>query len=98
MRIGGVMKVFDEDGNFIGEFIEAEKDKITDSFDDGLWWLGLILLIISPFWTILVIILWLIFKLIFGIIKFLFKIIWWIIRLPFCLIFYREFPEFDIDD
>lgn len=92
------MDVYDKDGNFLGEFIEAEKEKITETFDDGLWWLGIIFLIISPFWTILVFALWLIFKLIVNIIKFALKIIWWIIRLPFCLIFYRELPSFNKED
>ena len=26
------MEVYDKDGNFLGEFIEAEKEKITDTF------------------------------------------------------------------
>ncbi|MCI6266123.1 MAG: hypothetical protein MR598_04690 [Erysipelotrichaceae bacterium] len=88
------MKVFDENGNFIGEFIEAEKEKIEESFEGGLWWLGIIFLFISPFWTILVIGLWLIFKLILKLVKLIFKIVWWIVRLPFCLIFYKELPQF----
>ena len=84
------MKVYDEDGNFLGDFISAEKEKIVETFDDGLWWLGLFFLFVAPFWTILVIILWLIFKLIINLIKLILKVIWWLIRLPFCLIFNRE--------
>ena len=29
------MKVFDENGNFLGEFIEESKDRISTSFDES---------------------------------------------------------------
>ena len=52
------MKLFDEDGNYVGELIkdsiEEVKDNAMDSFDDGSWILGLVLLlIVFPGWTIL---------------------------------------------
>ena len=91
------MKVYDEDGNFIGDFISAEKEKIEETFDGGWWFLGIILLIASPFWTIFVVILWLILKGIINLIKFALRCIGWIIRTPFCLWRYGEFPEFKKD-
>lgn len=92
------MEIYDKDGNFLGEFIGAEKEKIIETFDEGLWLLGIFFLIVSPFWTILVIVLWLIIKLIINLIKFALKVLWWIIKLPFFLIFYKEFPEFNKKD
>lgn len=88
------MKIFDEDGNYLGDFIEDTKDKIDDAFEGSWLWGIVFLLIIAPGWTILGIIVISIFKLIKFIIKLIFKIIWWIIRLPFTLIFQHEFPEF----
>lgn len=87
------MKIFDEDGNFLGEFIEDSKDKISDSFDDSVGngcvtFLYMILLII------IVAIIWYILKGIFILCKFLLRIIWWLVRVPFCLIFRKEWPEF----
>ena len=88
------MKVFDENGNCLGEFFEDTKEKIEDSFD-GSWLGGIVfLLFIAPGWTILGIVLILLFKLIFGIIKLALKTVWWIVRLPFTLVFSREIPEF----
>ena len=88
------MEIFDRDGNFLGEFIEKQKDDVADSFESSWGW-GLLCLL----WkflpaVIIVTILWFIFKAIFLLIKLCLKIIWWIIRLPFCWFFYREFPEF----
>ena len=88
------MKVFDEDGNYLGEFIDGTKEKVEDAFDSSWIWGIIFLLIIAPGWTILGIILISIFKLIKAIIRLVFKTIWWIFRLPFCLIFRRKFPEF----
>lgn len=87
------MKIFDEDGNFLGEFIEDSKDKISNSFDESIGngcatFLYMILLII------IVAILWYIFKGIFMLIKFILKIIWWLIRAPFLLVLKREWPKF----
>lgn len=88
------MKIFDEDGNYIGEFLEDTKDKIDDAFEGSWMWGIIFLLLIAPGWTILGIVVISIVKLIAFIIKLIFRILWWTIRLPFCLIFYREFPEF----
>lgn len=93
------MKVFDENGNFLGEFFEAEKEKIDNQFDDGSWILGIILLLfLFPVKTIIVLVSIFFFYIIASIIKFVLKVIWWIIRLPFCLIFYREIPSFNKSD
>lgn len=91
------MKLYDENGSFVGDFIAAEKEKISETFDDGLWWLGIVFLIISPFWTIFVIVLWLILKGIIKLIAFILRCVWWIIRLPFYLYLYGELPEFRKD-
>lgn len=81
---------YDEYGNSLDMgFFEKRKEDISDAFSTS-FLLGLILLIISPFWGIAYIILMAIFK----IIIFLLKILWWIIKLPFCLIIYKEFPKF----
>ena len=44
------MKLFDEDGNYVGEFlkdsIENVKDSATGSIEDGSWIWGLIVLLI----------------------------------------------------
>lgn len=88
------MKIFDEDGNYIGEFLEDTKEKIDDAFEGSWIWGIIFLLLIAPGWTILGIVVISIFKLIAFIIKLIFRILWWTIRLPFCLLFYREFPQF----
>ena len=53
------MKVFDEDGNFLGEFIEDSKDKISDSFDESVGngcvtflYMILLIAIVAVFWWI----------------------------------------------
>ena len=93
------MKIFDEDGNYLGEFIkesiEEVKDNATETISDGSWILGLImLLIIFPGWTILGGIIYIIGKLIWWIFKIVINTAWWLIRLPFTLFIYRELPEF----
>lgn len=93
------MKLFDEDGNYVGELIkdsiEEVKDNAMDSFDDGSWILGLVLLlIVFPGWTILGGVIYLIIKIIWWIFRILINSLWWLIRLPFTLIFKGEFPEF----
>lgn len=100
------MKLFDEDGNYVGEFlldsIESVKDKATDAIDDGSWIVGLIILVILfPGWALLCGVIYIIFKLICLIIKlaicvckFIIRVLWWLLRLPFCLIFQGDFPEF----
>ncbi|MGN1181543.1 MAG: hypothetical protein ACI4SR_00940 [Faecalibacillus sp.] len=42
------MKVFDENGNYLGGFIEDTKDKIDDAFEDSWIWGILFLLLIVP--------------------------------------------------
>ena len=55
-------KLFDEDGELIGGFLENTKDNISEAFDTS-WLLGLLLLIISPIWGIIFILFVLLFKL-----------------------------------
>lgn len=93
------MKIFDEDVNYLGEFIkesiEEVKDNATETISDGSWILGLImLLIIFPGWTILGGVIYIIGKLIWWIFKIVINTAWWLIRLPFTLFIYRELPEF----
>lgn len=94
------MKIFNENGDFLGDFTEATgtiaektKDTISSCFETGML-LGIIGLFISPFWGILAIIGILLFKLISVVLKFIFDCVWWIIRVPFCLLFWRELPNF----
>lgn len=100
------MRLFDEDGNYVGEFlmdsIENVKDKATDALDDGSWILGLItLIIIFPGWALLcgviyiiIRLIWWMFKLAISACKFIIRILWWMVRLPFSWIFQGDFPEF----
>ena len=98
------MKIFDEDGNFLGDFIADQKDKVSDSFDESPGDGCLCILYLIPFILIVIILYYLLklfiiicrylLKLLVIICKFLIRIIWWILRLPFYLIFYRETPEF----
>ena len=91
------MKIFDEDGNFIGEFISDSVEQAKDSYDDsgvsGCLFVSLLLSIKFPFILVLIIF-WYFLKLMWVIFKFFLRIFWWIIRLPFTLIFRGEFPEF----
>ena len=96
------MKLFDEDGNYIGEFFAATKEKVEDSFEDSWIWGLFVLLIIAPGWLLFGLIIWGIFKILKLIVGLLFKLllllvrcIWWLVRLPICLIFYHEFPKFN---
>lgn len=93
------MKLFDEDGNYVGEFIkdsiEEVKDNAVDKISNGELFLGLIvLLFVFPGWTILGLVIYLICKIISFVIKLSINIVWWLIRLPFTLIISRELPEF----
>lgn len=87
------MKLYDENGNFVGEFIKNTTENVGEAFSVS-WALGLLLLFISPIWGIVVISLWFIFKMIFKLIVFVLKLIWWVIRVPFCLISRQEWPRF----
>lgn len=87
------MKVFDKDGNFLGEFIEDSKDKISDSFDESVG-NGCITFLYMILIIVIVAIVWYIFKGIVLLFKFILRILWWIIRTPFCLIFRKEWPRF----
>lgn len=95
------MKVFDEHGNYLGEFIENTKEKVEDAFEISWFWGIIFLLIIAPGWTLLGLIVWGLFKAIKFIIVLLFKLVsllsrclWWLIRSPFYLIFQHEMPKF----
>ena len=75
------MKVFDESGNFLGEFIEATgetisttKDIVVDAFSVSII-LGILGLIFAPWLTILVIALIFIFKLFIFILKLVFMLL-----------------------
>ena len=87
------MKLFDEDGNYIGEFIEKTEETVDSAFKIS-WLLGIICFLISPVWTIIVILICSIIKLFFKLIVLILRVIWWIIKLPFCLIFFRKLPIF----
>ena len=87
------MELFDKDGNFVGEFIEKQKDDVSDAFSTS-WALGILCFFWKPIPTIIVLLLWLIFKVIFSITKLCLKCAWWLIRLPFCLIFQKKWPKF----
>lgn len=90
------MRLFDENGTFVGEFIEATeemidhtKEVVSDKFSDSIF-LGILCLIIAPRWTLLALFLILLAKTI----KLILNTAWWIIKLPFSLVFKRRLPEF----
>ncbi len=94
------MKVYDESGNFLGDFLEASnqaisgaKEAVCDMADVSLV-LGIIGLICAPGITLAIICGLFIFHLFIGIIKLALKTIWWLIRLPFTLIFIQCLPKF----
>lgn len=94
------MKLFDENGSFVGEFIEASgevidktKETVSDAFSSSLA-LGILGFMIAPWWTLFAIVVIFVFKLLIAIIKLSLRIAWWLIRLPFTLIFKKEFPSF----
>ena len=95
------MKIFDENGNYLGEFFEDTKEKVEDAFE-GSWLFGIIFLFfIAPWWTLFGLVVWGICKILKFVIVLLFKLavlflrcLWWLIRLPFCLIFLHEKPKF----
>lgn len=80
-------KIYDENDNFIGEyigdFVEEAKDSVSDSFDvsfgSGLFAVLCVLAFKFP-WLILVIIGWGILKLLWIVLKFVGRIVWWILR------------------
>ena len=81
-------KIYDEDDNFIGEyvgdFLENAKDTVSDSFDTSLGSGCLAILCVLAFkfpWLILVIIGWLILKLLWVVLKFIGRILWWVLRI-----------------
>ena len=87
------MKVFDEHGNLLGEFIEDSKDKVSESFDNSLPEGCVCLLYMIPV-IILLYVLWLLLGLMLKLCKLVLRAAWWVIRVPFCLIFLGEWPEF----
>ena len=95
------MKLFDEDGNYVGEFFEDTKEKVEDAFEASWIWGIVFLLIIAPGWTLAGLTLFGIIKLFKLLIILLYKLLllflrclWWLIRLPFYSIFQHELPEF----
>ncbi|MBQ8559666.1 MAG: hypothetical protein IJ439_06775 [Tyzzerella sp.] len=80
-------RIYDEDDNFIGEyigdFVKDTKDTVSDSFDtsfgSGLLAISCVLAFKFP-WLILVIIGWFILKLLWIVIKFVGRIAWWLLR------------------
>lgn len=94
------MKIFNENGDFLGEFTDSAetvyentKETVCSWFEIGILW-GILAVIASPFWGILAIVAILLFKLFTLILKFVLNSIWWTFKLPFCLLFKRELPEF----
>lgn len=88
------MKLFDENGNYLGEFIEETKEKVEDAFDDSWIWGVVFFLLIAPGWTILGIVLILLFKITCIIIKLVWGLTFWFAKLPFCLFFKHTLPRF----
>ena len=77
------MKFFDENGNYVGEFILESigevKEKTQESFENGSWPLALIFLfILAPGWVILG-------GFIYIIVQFI-RVLFWILSLPFRLL------------
>ena len=87
------MKIFDESGNFLGEFIEDSKDKISDSFDDSVG-IGFATLLYMILLIILVVVAWFILKGIYMMCKLFLRTMWWFVRIPFFLILKKEWPQF----
>ena len=85
------MEIFDGAGNFLGEFIEDQKDDVVDS--DGIEIFLKLIFKAIPL-IILASILWVIIKIGSFFIKWACKILWWLLRLPFCLIFNKKWPKF----
>ena len=86
-----VKNLYDEDGNLIGNFLEKTTEDISEAFSTS-WLLGILLLIFAPVWGIV----YFLFILLFKFLVFIIKILWWIIKLPFCLIFYKNLPKFQL--
>ena len=96
------MEIFDKDGKLLGEFIESQKDDLSDASCSGM--LFILFFKVIPL-IILVLILWTILRIISFILKWLCtgslwllkqlaRCIWWLLRLPFCLILLKKLPEF----
>ena len=95
------MKIFDEDGKYLGEFIENTKEKAEDAFAESWIWGIVFLLIIAPGWALIALAFWALLKLIkivgvlvFNFFVLLLRCLWWVIRLPFYLVFRHETPMF----
>lgn len=74
------MKIFDEGGNFLGEFVEDSKDKISDSFDESVGY-GCATLLYMILLIVIVAIVWWLFKGVMFLGKFFLKVMWWLLRL-----------------
>ena len=80
-------KIYDEDDNFIGEyvgeFVEDAKDTVTESFEDsagaGLFAIVILLVIKFP-WMILVILGWLLLKAIWIVVKAVAWLLWEVLK------------------
>ena len=86
---GYEMKIFDENGNFLGEFIENSVDKMSDSFHDSV---GAGCLSLSEFLFLIGFVAAAYVIYIFC--RALLKAAWWIFRLPFYMIVKKDLPEF----
>lgn len=82
----------------------AAHDSVSGAFDISIF-LGIIGLIVAPFWTIAAFVIIMFFKFMFRVIKLSIKLVfvaaisllrcvWWLIKLPFSLIFDGTCPEF----
>lgn len=89
------MKVFDENGNFLGEFIEESKDRISTSFDESNGNGCITFLYMIPI-IIIVTIIWFIFIGIIFLGKCILRILWWIIRVHFALELKRNGQSFNL--
>lgn len=94
------MELFDKDGNYVGEFIDAQTKKAGEYLSDSkgsCFGFIITLLLILAFhfpWTLIIVVLMLLLKFIWFLIKSLFRVLWWLVRAPFTLIFRKEFPKF----
>lgn len=99
--LGEGKEIFDSDGRLIGHFLETAKSGVDSAFEISWIWGVIFLMIIAPGWTILGIVIYLLFKFIrflfcimISILKLILKCIWWVVRLPVHMILWHEFPSF----
>lgn len=94
------MKLYDENHNYVGEFItdkvEQAGEYLNDSKGSCFGFIITLLLILAFYfpWVLILVVLMLLGKFIWFLIKLIFRVLWWLIRAPFTLIFRKRFPKF----